>query len=214
MFSGIEIFLEESEQYVKIDCIEGGELLRIWSEFKAMYAGFECNLCFRNMEPPYDALNKIGATLLEDCIGMELTPNNFKPFRQVEVALLDKNDFDSFAKLHDKLPNMYWTSRRIWDRFDDMWRIPVYKENGDVVGYSLINISMRDKNMAEYFAIQAPTSNIRKTLLTAAAEEAIKAGKDYILNMIERGNDAEYEESEAIGFQERSYYRGFEIKKL
>jgi hypothetical protein len=214
MFSGVDVFLEEAERYVQINDIEGCELLRIWDEFKVQYFGFECNLCFHNMEPPYDALNKIGATLLEDCIGMELIPGNFKPYRYVEVAPLDKNDFDDFAKLHDQLPDMYWTSHRIWDRFDDMWRIPVYKEQGEIVGYSLINISMRRRNEGEFYAVEAPTAHIRKTLLSAAVEEAFKAGKDYILRMVERGSDAEYEESEAIGFREVSYYRGFEIKEL
>ncbi|MCL2202357.1 MAG: hypothetical protein FWB88_00240 [Defluviitaleaceae bacterium] len=206
--------MEDTARYVKINDIEGSELLRIWDEFKAKHAGFECNLCFHNMEPPYDALEKIGATLLEDCIGMGLTPENFKPFRQVEVALLDKKDFAAFAKLHDQLPDMYWTSSRIWDRFDDMWRIPVYKEQSELAGYALMNISMHKRNEGEIFAIQAPTPQARKALLTAAVEEAFKAEKDHILHMVERGNDIEYEESEAIGFIEVSYYRGFEIKEL
>jgi len=214
MFSGIEIFHEEAERYVQINDIKGDELLRIWDEFKAKYTGFECNLCFRNMEPPYDALDKIGATLLEDCIGMELTPDNFKPFTQVEVSLLDKKDFAGFAKLHDQLPDMYWTSRRIWDRFDDMWRIPVYKEKGEIVGYSLINISMHRENEGEFYAVEAPTPQARKSLLTAAAKEAFKVGKDYILRMVVRGSDTQYEESEAIGFCEAGYYRGFEITEL
>ena len=214
MFNGINVFLEEAERYVQINDIKGGELLRIWDEFKVKYAGFECNLCFHNMEPPYDALDKIGATLLEDCIGMELTPDNFKPFRQVEVILMDKKDFTGFAKLHDQLPDMYWTSRRIWDRFDDMWRISVYKEKDEIIGYSLINISMRNRNEGEIYAVEAPTPQVRKALLTAAAEEAFKVGKEYILRMVERGSDTEYEESEAIGFCEVSYYRGFEIKEL
>jgi len=214
MFSGVDIFLKEAERYIQINDIKSSELLRIWDEFKAKYAGFECNLCFHNMEPPYDALDKIGATLLEDCIGMELTLNNFKSFKQVEVVLLDKKDFAGFAKLHDQLSDMYWTSRRIWDRFDDMWRIPVYKEQGEIVGYSLMNISMSKKNEGEFFAVEAPSSQARKTLLTAAVEEAFKAGKDYILRMVERGSDIEYEESAAIGFCEASYYRGFKIKEL
>ena len=214
LFNGVDIFLEEAEQYVQINDIIGSELLRIRDDFKVKYAGFECNLCFRNMEPPYDALEKIGATLLEDCIGMELIPDNFKPFKKVIVTLLDKEDFPGFAQLHDQLPDMYWNSRRIWDRFDDMWRIPVYKVQGKIVGYALMNISKRKRNEGEFYAVEAPNASARKTLLTAAVEEAFKVGKEVVLRMVERGSDVEYEESEAIGFHEVSYYRGFEIKKL
>ena len=72
-FNGIDIHIEETERYVQINDINESDLLRIWDTIKTTYAGFAYNVCFRNTALLYNALRKISATLLEDCIGMELT---------------------------------------------------------------------------------------------------------------------------------------------
>ena len=209
---GIEFFIEAGEQYLQMNDVQGEDLATIWDEVVAKYPGFEATFCYRDMPSPLDVLDGIGARLLEDCIRLDVTPESFTPYGGFEISPLDKEDFEQFAAIHDAAfpedDDMYWTSRRIWDAWD-IFRIFVHKTAGEITGYVLLCVGMRDKALSEVFALWGESSPLKSALLSAAATAAFELGKELMINMVDRGDTTAMAEALAVGFKEVGYYRGY-----
>jgi len=209
----IEIFPGEGN--IQINDIQGHDLLAIWDKLTTQYPGYELVLCFRNMQAPMDALSSIGATLLEDCIDFRVSPDEFVPHDGANISLLEKSEFEEFAKLHDTIANadFYWTSPLVWQEWD-IWRICVYKKNGKITGYSMIMVEMRDNTIGEVFAVEADSPAVRMSLLSAAVKAAFEMGKSCVVNMVERDDTHGHEATLALGFREVGYYRGYIVRSI
>jgi len=218
--NGIELRTEVSENYVQINDIQGEDLAQIWEPLTKAYPGFELCLCFRNMPAPVDVLAGIGAYILDDCLEMRVTPQEYKPHNNPEITLLTKDDFAEFAALHDVLNSeesgMYWTSRRIWNKWDG-WRIFVVKADGKIIGYGMIMVMMRDGLMGEIFCVEADSPEHRKALISAMAGCAFDCGKEVVLYMVDREGPRsphEYDAATAVGFRETGYYTGYQVDEI
>jgi len=214
--NGVEIYIEEAESYIQINDIQGHDLAAIWDILIAKYPGYEIVLCFHDMPVPTDILEKIGAELLEDCLELQVRPQDIQPHGGFDIVPLQKSDFGGFAKLHDTVnpaPDMYWTSSRIWPKWDN-WRIFVCKSNGEIIGYSMIMVALRDESIGEMFAVHADNPALRKALLSAAVASAFECGKSVVLNMVERNDTGAQEDSFAVGFREVGYYQGYCVRQV
>jgi len=209
--NGIEIFVEEAENYIQINDINGDDLAKLWKPLTEQYPGYDVNLCFRNMSEPKDILAEIGAEVLEDCISMQVTPQAFTPCGDAEITLLKKSDFDEFAALHDTLPDMYWTSRRLWDKWDN-WRILVIHTNSKMTGYTMLCLAMRDASMGEIYAVEGDNQTQREALFSAAVRCIFENGKTVAFRVVERDNLNEKAAALAVGFREVGFYTGYHVK--
>jgi len=207
----IEVFVEESERYLQINDISRDNLTKLWKPLAEKYPGYEVNLCFRNVPVPKNALAAIGAEVLEDCISMQVTPQDFTPCGNAEITLLEKSDFDEFAALHDTLPDMYWTSRRLWEKWDN-WRILAIHNNGKITGYTMICLAIRNDAMGEIYAVEGDNQTQREALFSAAARCAFESGKTVAFRVVERDNLCEKAAALAVGFREVGFYIGYSIK--
>ncbi|MCL2364412.1 MAG: hypothetical protein FWC71_07105 [Defluviitaleaceae bacterium] len=221
---GVEIRAEVSENYIQINDVSEADLRKIWSEVCVRFAGFELNFCFRNVAIPEAALAEIGAEVLEDCLRMVLAPADFVPAYNYYsdsdycgVEPLEDKDFDTFARMHDALPDMYWTSARVRDK-RDIWGIFVLYNMGIIIGYSMIMTQMRDETMAEIFAVETAEGyqhvNPRSALVSAAVAHAFKLGKQQIIYMVDSDNPLEKEAAEAVGFTQAGFYIGYTVRKI
>ena len=217
---GVEIRAEISENYIQINDIDEADLRKVWPELQSQFAGFELNLCFRDVEIPVDALAEIGAEVLEDCLKMTVGPESFIPAYNYyshsdycTVELLQDKDFEIFAKMHDALPDMYWTSDRIRKK-RDIWGIFVLYNMGIIDGYAMIMTHMRDETMAEIFAVEAKGVGPRTALVSAAVAHAFALGKKIVLYMIAHDQPQEKEAAEAVGFAQTGFYTGYTIRAI
>ena len=220
MVQGVEIRAELAENYIQINDINEADLRKIWPEVQARFAGFELNLCFRDVAIPKAALVEIGAEILEDCLKMTVTPDAFTPAYNYyshsdycAVEPLQEKDFEVFARMHDALPDMYWTSERIRKK-RDIWGIFVLYEMGRIVGYLMIMTRMRDEAMAEIFAVEAKGVGQRVALISAAVAHAFALGKQTVLYMVEHDQTQEKEAAEAVGFAQTGFYTGYTVRKV
>jgi len=215
--NGIGILVEEAECYIQINDISEDDLTKVWPAIKGQYTGFELCLCFRDVPIPTNALAEIGAEVLEDCVKTEVTLPGYKPHNALGTMPLEKSGFAEFAALHDAThpaPDMYWTSQRIINKWD-IWRIFVLLEDGMITGYTMMMTPLRDDcTHGEIFALEAKSSAQRKALLSAAVNCAFVMGRSEVINMVERHNTREYEESSAVGFREAGYYVGYRVGKI
>jgi len=209
--NGIEVFVEETEHYVQVNDIREADLTKLWEPLTEQYPGYKVNLCFHDMPVPKDALAAIGAEVLEDCISMKVTSQEFTPCGNAEITLLEKSDFDAFAALHDTLPDMYWTSRRLWDKWDN-WRILVIRTNGKITGYTMICLAMRDDSMGEIYAVEGDNQTQREALFSAAVRCAFENDKTVVFRVVDRDNFCEKAAALAVGFKEVGFYIGYAVK--
>ncbi|MCL2676998.1 MAG: hypothetical protein FWF14_03920 [Streptococcaceae bacterium] len=210
---GVEVFIEQTEKYIQINDIQGDELIRLWKSLKEQYPGYTVNLCFHDMLEPIEVLTTIGAEVLEDCITMQVIPHEYVPYYDAEITALEKTDFSEFAMLHDTVnpaPYMYWTSSRIWDKWDK-WRIFVIRTNGKITGYTLLLIALRDNSKGEIFCIEAESKTQREALLSVAVRCAFENDKEVVIRVVDRDNLCEMEEVVAVGFREIGFYIGYSI---
>jgi hypothetical protein len=207
----VEVLLEEAEKYIQINDIGEGDLLAVWEPLRLRYPGFEVNLCFRDVPVPENTLAAIGAEVLEDCLKMYVTQGEHVPHESPDISLLTKADFGGFAALHDTLPDMWWTSRRIWEKWEG-WRIPVLREKGRITGYAMLMVMARNRTLGEVFAVEAADPAHRKALLSASVGCAFENGKTTVLRTVDRDNTSEREETRAVGFCEKGYYIGYRVQ--
>ena len=171
------------------------------------------NLCFHDMPEPKEALAIIGAEVLEDCITMQVTPQEYVPCDDAEITVLEKVDFADFAVLHDTVnpaPDMYWTSRRIWDKWDK-WCIFVIRTDGKITGYTLLMVALRDDTKGEIFCVEADYQTQRVALLSAVVRCAFENGKEVVICVVDRDNLCEMEEVVKVGFKEVGFYIGYTV---
>ncbi|MCL2571330.1 MAG: hypothetical protein FWE11_02920 [Defluviitaleaceae bacterium] len=215
MIDGVEAIWEEGENYIQINDISENDLSRVWKTLVREYPGYELTFCFRDVLVPADALAAIGAEVLEDCIAMKVTQQEYKPHNNPNITLLDREDFAEFAELHNAIypedSDMYWTSRRLWDRWD-IWRIHVLRECSEIVGYSMMMLSPSDESLSEIFAVEASNSDHRKALFSAAAGYSFDIKRSVVLHMADRDNPLEHEATLAVGFVETGFYIGYIVR--
>jgi len=209
--NGIEVFMEEATKYIQINDIQEKNLLEIWEYLRKHFPGYKLVLCFRNMAAPEKTLATIGAEVLEDCVTMHATPSCFIPCNTNEVTLLEKADFVAFFTSHDKVnPECGGTSQRIWDKWDS-WRVFLLRKNGEIIGYSIILINLRDATMGEIFCVWAENLAHGQALLSAATQCAFENNKNVVVYMIDRDNTNEHKTALAAGYQETGYYVGYRV---
>jgi len=164
------------------------------------------------MPAPMEALTFIGAELLEDCIKMQLTAFEHITYENNKAKQLTKDDFITIANLHDtNNPDMYWTSQRICDKWDD-WRIFAIWSEGNITGYAMMSINLRDEQLAEVFCVEADNLIKKKALLSALAHCAFECGKKVIVYMVDQGDKLDYDAALAVGFSNAGYYSGYIVK--
>jgi hypothetical protein len=173
---GVEVLLEEAEKYIQINDIGEGDLLAVWEPLRLRYPGFEVNLCFRDVPVPENALAAIGAEVLEDCLKMYVTQGEHVPHESPDISLLTKADFGGFAALHDTLPDMWWTSRRIWEKWEG-WHIPVLREKGNIIGYAMLMVMGRTRHLGEVFAVEAADPAHRRPCSPPRCAAPLKTAK-------------------------------------
>ncbi|MCL2593681.1 MAG: hypothetical protein FWD82_10015, partial [Defluviitaleaceae bacterium] len=207
--NGVEVFIEEAENYIQVNDISESDLTKVWGHLIKQYPEYEVNFCFRNVTIPIDILSDIGAEILDDCIKMQLTSNDYIFCESYEVEQLKKEDFASFAAFHDKAyPEMYWTSTRLLDKWDN-WRIFVTKNGDKIIGYTLLLIAMKDKLMGEIFCVAADNFAHHKALLSVSVNYAFENGKNIVIYMTDRDNTLEQDSALAVGFKNVGFYKAF-----
>ena len=210
--NGFEVFEEEADKYVKINDIGAKDLPIVWESIRKRFPGYEFDLCFHDMQPPLEALSSIRAELLEDCIEMQVSKDEFILWPSNEITTLEKNDFDTFAALHDKVnPECGGTSQIIQRKWDN-WRVFLLRKDNKIIGYSIICIAMRDAAAGEIFCIWANNDAHRKALISAVTSCAFENNKSKIIFMVDRDNQKEYEAAAAVGYKETGYYIGYQVK--
>ncbi|MCL2188794.1 MAG: hypothetical protein FWC16_07370 [Defluviitaleaceae bacterium] len=209
-----EIFVDEGERFFQINDISGEALTTLWPTLVTRYEGFDVNLCFRDMPAPEEALARIGATVLEDCVRFIVTPQTFTPCKNpadiiIEPLSLENDaDFNAFAALHDALPDMFWTSQRVREKWD-IWRVFILREGEKITGYALLRLYQDETS--ETYAVEARTQAHRTALFSTAAQCAFDNGKTNVIEMVERDNIIEERDAlHAVGFAESGYYKGYE----
>jgi len=212
--NGIEVFIEESEKYVQTNDIAGSDLPAMWETLRNRFPGYELTLCYHNMEPPIDALTSIGAAVLEDCLEMNVTQPDFKPYENINVNPLEKTAFEEFSSLHSTVnPECGVTSQLIWNKWDKHPVFTLYKDSG-IIGYSIISLNMRDETIGEIYAVYADNQENRKALLSAVTACAFENNKTQVIYMVDRGNADDYETATALGYKEVGYYIGYHVKNI
>jgi len=213
IINDIEVFVDEVEKYIQVNDISEKDLARLWEYLQMHCHGYELVLCFRDAAAPVDTLAVIGAEVLEDCLTMKATQNEFIPYPCNDMTPLEKSDFAEFSVLHDKVnPECGGTSQRILSKWDN-WRVFLLrkKSSNEIIGYSIIHVNLRDAAMGEIFCVWASSSTHRKAMLSAATQCAFQNGKEVIVYMVDRDNANEYEAALAVGYQEAGYYVGYRV---
>jgi len=210
--AGIEIHVEEAENYIQINDCDDEALRAAWPQVAAAYPGFEVVFCYHNRPVPVDFMNEIDAELLESCIEMRLPRKDFTAQKQpsLEITRVTEENFAEFAEFHDQrnpAPDMYWTGRRIKDAFEK-WSVFALYDNGQITGYALM--AMWQAKQGEIFCIEALDIAIGKVVASTAITHAFAEGKPEILNMVDRGSQEEAISLE-LGFSAVGYYIAYRI---
>ena len=207
----IEIFLEESENYLQINDVGAEDIRELWFTLKDEYRRYEVNLCYHDTPIPHDFLREIRAVIIDNCTSMRLVAADFIVHPDRNVIPITKVNFASFAALHDTSnPDMYWTSRRLQENMAD-WRIFAYQLGQEMIGYTLMNLAMHEPTQAEIYCCVAHDSDDTMSLLSAAAEHAFKASKAEVLFMPDVGSLGE-RIAQSLGFKTYGSYQGYAVK--
>ena len=203
-----EVLIEKSEHYLQINDINPSLIKDIWEALADEYPGFELWLCFHNNTPPEDVIRTIGAEILDDCVDLRLLSNDFNADNiHRNVSRLELDDFEGFAAMYDKLPDMNWTSRRIRETWN-IWCIFVMRGCKKIIGYTLMMIS-ENHEYGEIFALEALSTNQKKALLAAACAEAFEIGKNSVIYMADTLDQQEL--AKGLGFHVSGYYKGYRV---
>ena len=117
IINGIEVIVEDSDNYLQINDISGKDLSTIWEQIETKYADYDKWLCFRNTDIPLALLDEMGAVLEDDCTQMFLYPDKLNYSGALNAEKITDETFCEFAAFHDQsISNMYWTGERLgWD---------------------------------------------------------------------------------------------------
>jgi len=190
----MKISIIESEKHVNVKefFAENQDGYNVfWQDLCKKYRGWTIEFIYRNCNPPIEFLSQVSAALLESSIITSLTREDFIPTIWHSVTLVTAENFDSFTPLHDKLPNMYWTSTRI---LADLTRWRIY-----MLGNSYVLMSLWG-NDAEIFALEISTIEEGRELLSVAASYAFENSKTKLLYFVEDDSHLHLESAQNVGF--------------
>ena len=204
---GIEVMVLAEDKYLQINNISGTDLARLWDKIQESYGSYDKWLCFRNVTVPTSQLTQIGATIQDDCIEMNVTPDMASLSPTQGVERITEATFEAFARHHDTChPDMYWTGERLRPELSK-WGIFCTRTNGHISGYVLLNNAMRDPMEGEIFCIQAEDVDTYKALFSAAINCAFESGKSHVLYMADGVQDKEG--ALGVGFTVEGFYQGY-----
>ncbi|WP_061996840.1 hypothetical protein [Clostridium sp. ATCC 25772] len=153
---------------------------------------------------------------IESSIDTRLYKENYK-VRNIEktINLLQSNQFEEYAKFHDKYAkDMYWNSEHIKESFDD-FNIFVYMENGTIMG----SIFVRDlKIEAEVIGLfideRVKGKGIESNLINVMIKNIYKKYTDIndIVYFIDEDSEIELDSAKELGFKIIDKYRCYECK--
>jgi len=212
--NGVDVFLEESEKSLQINNINEKDINNIWETLIKSYPRHKIDFCFKDVPLPMDKLSQINATILDDCINMNLAPEDYKACDNHHVLLLAEEDFEIFANFYDSCEmDMDWSSRQIKKRLD-IWRIFVTKVNGEISGYITLMIPLKDANLnvlfyGEIFAVNANSPDNHKALISAAAKYSFESRKREVVYMVDICDTKACDAALAVGFKTVGFYKSY-----
>ena len=205
-------YIDKDEKFIQVNDTCEGEFADVLARLVQEYSGYEVMFCFRDVPVPVAALDAVDAVIVDDCVRMEMYAGSgalCAPLQPMPIVL-DKLHFSDFARVHDVVhPDMYWTSSRIWDRWDD-WRILAIYENGKILGYTMLFMALKCPLMSEIFCMEADNYLHKVTLFSAVASYAFANGKSTVIRMVDRENAREQEAAAAVGFKITGFYQGYQ----
>lgn len=142
-----------------------------------------------------------------------LYKKNYKPHHiKTSISLLDFNEFDEYAKFHDKYAgDMYWDSNHIKKDFD-IFDIYIYRENGVIKG-SIFVRKIKKQNQKEVVGLflddDVMKRNIESDLISEMLKDAYKeySGIDSVLYFIEEKDEDELKAVIDCGFEIQDRYK-------
>ena len=207
--NGIEVLVEDVDQYLQINDISGTDFPVVWDKLNTDYVGYDKWFCFRNVETPIALLEELGDVLEDDCIQMFLYADKINDYEIIGVEQVKNESFREFTVIHDRCrTDMYWTGERLFHDFS-RWGVFCLRRNGQISDY--IIMSIRDSKQAEIFCVEASDINRRVKLITFAVRYAFDNGKTEVLYMVD--NDAERDSALAVGFTVTGFYKGYKIER-
>jgi len=208
ILDGVEVLVEEKDNYLQMNDICASDLSRIWDHIKTNYHKYEKWLCYHSTEVPITVLNGLEAVLKDNSIELRIDFNSFSCSETPGIIQITDNSFSEFAAYHDKnYPDMYWTSERI-RRDLSRWAIHAMKHNNQIDGYVLI--SMWDPINAEIYCLDASASAQCELLIKSAVRHAFDNGKKEVIYMADE-NTISYEAALSIGFAITGFYKGYVV---
>ncbi|MCL2401501.1 MAG: hypothetical protein FWC90_02535 [Oscillospiraceae bacterium] len=208
--NGIEVLVEDTDQYLQINNISGTDFPVVWDKLNTDYVDYDKWFCFRNVEIPVALLDELGAVLEDDCIQMFLYADKINESEIIGVEQVTDESFREFAVIHDGYrTDMYWTGERLLRDFSSRWGVFCLRCNGQISDY--IIMSMWDSTQAEIFCVEASDINRRIKLIAFAARYAFDNEKTEVLYMVD--SDAERESALAAGFSVTGFYKGYKVAR-
>jgi len=201
-----KIHVWEDDKHLQIDELDLDETKawEIWNDTKTKYPNFVVDFCFHNTLAPINFLKQIGAEVLDDCIEMRLTKEDFidLPVKRV----IEISDFEDIAALHDKSntisSNFIRKTREQWDFFG------LY-ENGNLIGYSGLRSGW------EIYFIISKTNTIEDitSLASAAIKKAFEKNPEAsVLYQADRNEFLHLGAALHLGFNRKGFYIGYRTK--
>jgi len=210
-----DVFLEESDKSLQINNIHESYFDGVWEALTDKFPGYRIDFCFKDVALPLDKLSKINARIIDDCVNMNLKPEDYNASDSNHVNLLTDEDFDEFANLYDSLEtdDMFWTSELIKKRAD-IWRIFIIKTNGKISDYITLKVPFKDAKLndlfyGEIFTIRANTPDNQKTLIDATAKCTFENGKREVIYMVDYDDTQSRDIALMAGFKEVGFYKGY-----
>jgi len=209
MIMGIEVFIEDADQYLQIDDISGTDLHMIWEQIETDYAAYEKWVCYHNyVDIPLGLLDKLGATLEDDCIEMRLDMDKLNDTENTEthtVEQITEETFDEFAAIHDaRNTGIHWTGARL-KRELPRWGIFCLRHNEQITDYTIM--SMRHPTEAEIFCVEASDKIKSEALIASAAKHAFENEKSEVL--YQSDNDMIHQAALSVSFAITGFYKGY-----
>lgn len=187
---------------------------------KANYSNYKIDFGYPlENEDAINFLKEIKAKLIDSSLTMELKKDDFvrnSPCK--DVILLERDLYEEYAAFHDKYnPQMYWTSERIFDRFD-LWKIYIIIEKQKIVGSILIKVynkrAAQDKQ-AEIFAMtidkEYKHQGLELILLSESIYDIFTQGKENILYFVDEDAIDELQAASKAGFKQIDSYRCYKL---
>lgn len=158
-------------------------------------------------------LQGINAKLMDSSITMLLKKDDFvKTLNYNEVELLEANYYDEYAIFHDKHnPNIYWTSEKIFDKFD-IWKIYIIRKEEKIVGSIFVKVKY---NVVEVFGIsideEYKKQGVELKLLSESINDILKKWNEDILYFVGEDKIDELNATLELGFKQIDTYRSYKF---